>query len=447
MLPAVVVLLVAENINLVIDPSNLGFKVGSFEGTLYLEIEDESILVRPYNALKYTITADENTFIVTVENEDDTYTVESDFIFLRYDSGSGQLVPVSDLTFDSIEITSQGTNEFTSVGSYRLNLSATAQGYTNVAFRENYNFVISPREISVSEGMFDKVYDGTTFKEVTITEGVLEGDNVIVRGIYSDANAGTNKTVRLTLAGDSSRNYTLTTASTLGTISKKDATISLVQNSFQYGEISANSNLSFEVSYQDEQGEKVYVSSGLYSITNQTIDFEGSGYLPYSENAYTVNIVVESQNYNITPSSLTFNIEKRRLDFTFNSPGVYMASYGSTETLSNTFIRSYTTSYGDTIEIEFVVTLPNCLHRFGYGDNTYNFGNFYPVASIYENGEFRQDNYGSNGDPFYSECADYDVSISYPSNYMLASSGQLMEESTEENITTSGCKSIYFEKK
>ena len=342
------------NINLVIDPSNLGFKVGSFEGTLYLEIEDESILVRPYNALKYTITADENTFIVTVENEDDTYTVESDFIFLRYDSGSGQLVPVSDLTFDSIEITSQGTNEFTSVGSYRLNLSATAQGYTNVAFRENYNFVISPREISVSEGMFDKVYDGTTFKEVTITEGVLEGDNVIVRGVYSDANAGTNKTVRLTLAGDSSRNYTLTTASTLGTISKKDATISLVQNSFQYGEISANSNLSFEVSYQDEQGEKVYVSSGLYSITNQTIDFEGSGYLPYSENAYTVNIVVESQNYNITHSSLTFNIEKRRLDFTFNSPGVYMASYGSTETLSNTFIRSYTTSYGDTIEIEFV---------------------------------------------------------------------------------------------
>ncbi len=91
-----------------------------------------------------------------------------------------------------------------------------------------------------------------------------------------------------------------------------------------------------------------------------------------------------------------------------------------------------------TFTINFTTTLANINHRLGYGENTINLGNFYPIICMYESGTgFKTDLYHSNGDPFYSECADYDVSISYPSNYMLASSGQLVEESTEENITTS----------
>lgn len=91
-----------------------------------------------------------------------------------------------------------------------------------------------------------------------------------------------------------------------------------------------------------------------------------------------------------------------------------------------------------TFTINFITTLANINHRLGYGENTINLGNFYPIICMYESGVgFKTDLYHSNGDPFYSECADYDVTISYPSNYMLASSGQLMEASTENNITTS----------
>lgn len=97
-----------------------------------------------------------------------------------------------------------------------------------------------------------------------------------------------------------------------------------------------------------------------------------------------------------------------------------------------------------TIEIDFVVTLPNCLHRFGYGDNTYNFGNFYPIASVYENGAFRQDNYGSNGDPFYSEMANYDVEISYDESFILASSGNQLTTTIEngKKITKIQAKTV-----
>lgn len=82
-----------------------------------------------------------------------------------------------------------------------------------------------------------------------------------------------------------------------------------------------------------------------------------------------------------------------------------------------------------TIVIEFVLYLANCTHRLGYMDGKINLGNWYPIASIYENGEFNIEPYYSNGDPFYSECANYNVSICYPDNYTLFASGEEKENS------------------
>ncbi len=94
-----------------------------------------------------------------------------------------------------------------------------------------------------------------------------------------------------------------------------------------------------------------------------------------------------------------------------------------------------------TFSIEFEVKLANINHRLGYGNNTINLGNFYPIICVYESGTgFKTDLYHSNGDPFYSECANYDVTISYPSNFMLASSGNLISSAEENNITTSVMK-------
>ena len=70
------------------------------------------------------------------------------------------------------------------------------------------------------------------------------------------------------------------------------------------------------------------------------------------------------------------------------------------------------------ISIEFEVSLANINHRLGIGKNTINFGNFYPIACVYEEGKgFSQDLYHSNGDPFYSECANYDVSITFSNKF------------------------------
>ncbi len=79
------------------------------------------------------------------------------------------------------------------------------------------------------------------------------------------------------------------------------------------------------------------------------------------------------------------------------------------------------------INIDFEVTLANINHRLGYGDNTINFGNFYPIACVYEDGKgFYQDLYHSNGDPFYSDCANYSVEITFNSDFQIASTGELV---------------------
>lgn len=84
------------------------------------------------------------------------------------------------------------------------------------------------------------------------------------------------------------------------------------------------------------------------------------------------------------------------------------------------------------IEIDFVLTLPNANHRFGYGDNAVNFGNFYPIACVYEEGEgFMDEGYIANGDPFYSNVANYSVTVSYPKNFKIACSGDNLK--TGEN--------------
>lgn len=89
------------------------------------------------------------------------------------------------------------------------------------------------------------------------------------------------------------------------------------------------------------------------------------------------------------------------------------------------------------LEIEFSVTLPNINHRFGYGENSINLANFYPIACVYEEGEgFKQDLYTSNGDPFYSDVANYNVSITYDSDLRLASTGNVVSSVlAEENRT------------
>lgn len=92
--------------------------------------------------------------------------------------------------------------------------------------------------------------------------------------------------------------------------------------------------------------------------------------------------------------------------------------------------------------IDFEVNIPNISHRFGYGENTVNLGNILPIACVFESGKWIEIEYQSNGDPFFSEVANYDIEICYPQDYILASTG-----TETSNFLNNGKKTSFLKAK
>lgn len=98
---------------------------------------------------------------------------------------------------------------------------------------------------------------------------------------------------------------------------------------------------------------------------------------------------------------------------------------------------------GESVQIEmtYKVTLANINSRLGYGEDTINLGNFYPILAVFEqddNGEwgyFECVPY-SLGDPFYSGTATYSVQITCDDKYVIASSGKEVSSKSENGTTT-----------
>jgi hypothetical protein len=80
------------------------------------------------------------------------------------------------------------------------------------------------------------------------------------------------------------------------------------------------------------------------------------------------------------------------------------------------------------IEFDYTVWLPNCLGRFGYGDNTIKAANWYPIASVYDDQGWHLNRYHSIGDPFYSDIANYRVTLDMPDDYVIASTGDILKK-------------------
>ena len=75
------------------------------------------------------------------------------------------------------------------------------------------------------------------------------------------------------------------------------------------------------------------------------------------------------------------------------------------------------------IYIEYSITLPNVSHRFGYTDAGVNLANFYPIVCVYDENGWSKNPYHYNGDPFYSEMANYYVNFTCDKDLVCAFSG------------------------
>lgn len=87
------------------------------------------------------------------------------------------------------------------------------------------------------------------------------------------------------------------------------------------------------------------------------------------------------------------------------------------------------------VNVEYTINLANVIARTGYNADTINLANFYPIlCGIDENG-FYECVYYSEGDPYFSDCSDYKVTITCDEKYSVASSGKLTTAKTENGKT------------
>ena len=92
------------------------------------------------------------------------------------------------------------------------------------------------------------------------------------------------------------------------------------------------------------------------------------------------------------------------------------------------------------MEIDFTLTLANVIARTGYNDKTINLANFYPILCAYDEEGFYECVYYANGDPFYSDCADYTVTLTADSGYVVAASGAAVSSSEKDGRRTTTYK-------
>ncbi len=116
-------------------------------------------------------------------------------------------------------------------------------------------------------------------------------------------------------------------------------------------------------------------------------------------------------------------------DFCFEKPSILTVEVG--QLWQNESVQ---------IEMDYTINLANINHRLGYGENTINCGNFFPIACVYENGQFVKLDFASIGDPFYSDIANFEVKIAHSADYMLACTGEQKQLAAQDGRVSVFCK-------
>ncbi len=115
---------------------------------------------------------------------------------------------------------------------------------------------------------------------------------------------------------------------------------------------------------------------------------------------------------------------------------VAFALAGDDETILRVPVGNLAVDATVRIDMAYTIRVPKVGFRFGTRENVWSFGNVFPIAAIYEDGAWRLDSYGKIGDPFYSACANYEVTLRAPKGYLAAATGALVAQDKQPDGAT-----------
>ncbi len=89
-----------------------------------------------------------------------------------------------------------------------------------------------------------------------------------------------------------------------------------------------------------------------------------------------------------------------------------------------------------TLSYDFTAKIPSVPDRYGYYEGVYNITNFYPILAEYDQNGWSHESFINCGECFYSEVSNYDVRITVPSGFLVASTGTEVAKTADGDTDT-----------
>ncbi len=334
------------SIVLSIEAENNGFEVKTEENLVYITL-DKDLLSGVYNGLAYSLTVDASAKTLSVANNGVTETANLQFTYAS--DGS----EVEDVAFNSLEIFS-GTNttSFVDAGSFRLSLRANSSTHSNFAFAEEYNFVISKKEIDASSLALEWQYTGSATFTINEFDGKVGEDGVSLVARFASANVGEDIDVTMFLQGVKSVNYELKNTDGLkGKITKADAYIALTKTDFVYGNLTSRDVVPFTVTAGG-----FAISASQYNIVLNVVDatYSTARYLNCDTYLVSLDESSSSANYNlIFASGQSITVSPFEISVLLQTSGQFIYVYGASETTTDEFVGDFSTPLNEVIRLNF----------------------------------------------------------------------------------------------
>ena len=114
----------------------------------------------------------------------------------------------------------------------------------------------------------------------------------------------------------------------------------------------------------------------------------------------------------------------------------YFSQDGDDTCLSVTLPTAWLPDEALTLEMEYTLLLPQSAGRFGWNSGILALGNAFAQPAVWEDGAWRADPYDPVGDPFYTRCMNYDVTLVVPAGTVVAASAVSDAAQTDNGETT-----------
>ena len=332
-----------------INENNKGLQVLFATETVYVRIDDTSILTNSYSGQNYNVSSDVSK-ILTVSNGTTNLTSALTF-FLKVDEG-GEVVEKTlgdgEISFATLSIGFEDSiTEVSKAGQYKLSILAQCNEYVNVVFVEDYYLNIEKLTIDIAQFTFEKTYDGIGSYIISDFNEKIDGDDVSILVQFDSAISGEGKNVNLYLGGTDMNNYELSSATSTGSINKAEAIVELVKTDLVYGEVSLTQPLSYIV-----KAGTTNLLPSQYSLTLEieNANYSASGYLTVG--TYTVALSAQSStNYDLILNTTQIQVSAYDLTLQFNTDGEIYYEFNSPEANSDQFTYIYITPLYESIEI------------------------------------------------------------------------------------------------